>query len=161
MYSLNSCHFSVSCCGRFLVLPPLTFVGLHGQQKYLISALPVLSFCASAGIPSAAPSSFRLGGEAKYKPYTIVQRHRCAQLAGLRCRYLDKQYHSKAALCAHSSVSGSSSATRTFCGSAPVAVKSTTCTSSSSPNEYANSRISKSGDCAYLYSPALPISTLE
>ena len=33
LYALNSSHFSMSCSGRFLVLPPLLLVALHGTQK--------------------------------------------------------------------------------------------------------------------------------
>ena len=54
-YSLKSSHFSGSWCGRLRVRPPLVFVGLHGTQKYRMSALPVVSFRLSSLSPKASP----------------------------------------------------------------------------------------------------------
>ena len=54
-YSLNNSHFSGACLGRFHVLFPLLFVGLHGTQKYRIKAFPVASFLLSCGSPIAFP----------------------------------------------------------------------------------------------------------
>ena len=44
LYSLKVAHLSGACSGRFQSLPPFTFVGLQGTEKYLISALPSVIF---------------------------------------------------------------------------------------------------------------------
>lgn len=41
---LKVSHLSGACSGRFLVLPPLTLVALHGEQKYLMRSLPSFIF---------------------------------------------------------------------------------------------------------------------
>lgn len=43
-YALKVSHLSGACSGRFLVLPPLTLVALHGEQKYLMRSLPSFIF---------------------------------------------------------------------------------------------------------------------
>ena len=42
--ALKVSHLSGACSGRFLVLPPLTLVALHGEQKYLMRSLPSFIF---------------------------------------------------------------------------------------------------------------------
>ena len=59
LYALNRFHFSISCSGRFLVLPPLLFVALHGTQKYRIKSLPSFSFCSSRPNTAPTPASDR------------------------------------------------------------------------------------------------------
>lgn len=44
LYALKVSHLSGACSGRFLVLPPLTLVALHGEQKYLMRSLPSFIF---------------------------------------------------------------------------------------------------------------------
>lgn len=41
---LKVSHLSGACSGRFLVLPPLILVALHGEQKYLMRSLPSFIF---------------------------------------------------------------------------------------------------------------------
>lgn len=44
LHALKVSHLSGACSGRFLVLPPLTLVALHGEQKYLMRSLPSFIF---------------------------------------------------------------------------------------------------------------------
>mgnify|MGYP000799899282 CR=1 FL=1 len=44
LHDLKTVHFSGACMGRFLVLPPLDLVGLHGTQKYRMRSLPSFIF---------------------------------------------------------------------------------------------------------------------
>ncbi len=86
LYSTNSSHFAGSCPGRLRVLPPLVIVLAHGVQKYLIRALPVVSFCLSCGRPSALPAASRLAGYPQYRLCSMVQRH-CSSGSSARSVY--------------------------------------------------------------------------
>ena len=74
-YPLNSSHFSGACFGRFHVRFPLFFVGLHGTQKYRISALPAASFCLSCGSPTAFPVASSPAGYPQYRLCAMVHLH--------------------------------------------------------------------------------------
>src|SRR5574344_1584946 len=76
LYALNCSHFSISCCGRFLVLPPLVLVGAQGTQKYLMRFFPSVSFCFSS--PRTAPTPSKDKGNPSVADHTIVQ----CQLSG-------------------------------------------------------------------------------
>ena len=156
LYSLKSSHFSFACHGWFQVRFPLVFVGLQGTQKYRISAFPAASFCLSWGRPMAFPVASSPAVYPQYRPWAMVQRH-CSSGVWYPARF--RQYHSNAALYACFVTSGSASI-RTACSgiSSPWA-RSTTSTGFSSSWK-ANRRMRKSGDWAYLYSPAFPMSTL-
>ena len=96
LYSTNNSHFAGSCSGRLRVLPPLVIVLAHGVQKYLIRALPVVSFCTPCGRPSALPAASRLAGYPQYRLCSIVQRHCSSGSSRPKC--LPSAYHSNAAL---------------------------------------------------------------
>ena len=68
LYSLNVFHFCISCSGKFLVLPPFAFVGLHGTEKYLISAFPSSIFRSVSF--SASPTALSDSGSPIYAAHT-------------------------------------------------------------------------------------------
>ncbi len=63
LYSTNCAHFSGSLLAVLRVAPPFFLVGLHGLEKYLISALPAVSLpsvsCRALAVPSRSPGSAR------------------------------------------------------------------------------------------------------
>ena len=111
-YRLNKFHFSISSSGRFLHLPLLFLLGMHGRQKYLISSLP--SFIFFSFKPRTCPTLSRLMGSAIIAAITAVQ----LQDSGLKYlpKCLDRHILSKAALKAVFVILSSKTAVTTFCG---------------------------------------------
>ena len=151
LYSINSAHFSGSSAGYTRLRAP----DFCGTQNVRISALPAAILRLSAGRPIACPAPSRLAGYPQYSACSITSRHWSIGSATPSAR--DRQYHSNAALYACLMYAGSVSAARNSSGIGD-SVKSTTWVSPSSM-AYPISRISNAGDCAYLYSPPLAMST--